>query len=103
MNYKMIGKFIGRIMLIEAAFLLPACGISIFQGEKEAVQAFAITIFVSAAVGGLLTKRNRGTKKGFHAREGLVCVGISWIVLGLTGALPFFFVRCDSELCGCTL
>ena len=90
MNYKMIGKFIGRIMLIEAAFLLPACGISIFQGEKEAVQAFAITIFVSAAVGGLLTKRNRGTKKGFHAREGLVCVGISWIVLGLTGALPFF-------------
>ena len=32
----------------------------------------------------------RGTKRGFHAKEGMVCVGLSWIVLGLFGALPFF-------------
>ena len=90
MNYKMIARFIGKILLIETAFLLPAYGISIFQHEEEAARAFLVTIFVTMLVGGSLAGMTRGTKKGFHAREGLVCVGISWIVLGLSGALPFF-------------
>lgn len=90
MNYKMIARFIGKILLIETAFLLPAYGISIFQHEEEAARAFLVTIFVTMLVGGFLAGMTRGTKKGFHAREGLVCVGISWIVLGLSGALPFF-------------
>lgn len=32
----------------------------------------------------------RGRKTSFHAKEGMVCVGLSWMVLGLFGALPFF-------------
>ena len=90
MNYRMIGKFIGKILLIEAIFLLPAYGISIFQREEDAARAFLVTILVTMLVAGLLMGITRGTKRGFHAREGLVCVGISWIVLGLSGALPFF-------------
>ena len=31
--------------------------------------------------------------KAFYAREGLVCVGISWIVMSLLGALPFYISR----------
>lgn len=91
MNYKMIGKFIGRILLIETVFLIPAYGISIFQGEEAAARAFLVTILLTMLVAGILVGITRGTQKGFHAREGMVCVGISWIVLGLSGALPFFF------------
>lgn len=90
MNYKMIGRFIGKILLIEAVFMLPAYGISIFQHEVEAARAFLVTILMTLFAGGILVGLNRGTRKGFHAREGLVCVGISWIVLGLFGACPFF-------------
>ena len=35
----------------------------------------------------------RGAPSAFYAREGLVCVGISWIVLSLLGCLPFYISR----------
>ena len=90
MNNKMIARFIGKILLVEAAFMLPACGISIFKHEEAVAHAFLITILLTILVGGALVMTVRTEKKGFHAKEGLVCVGISWIVLGLFGALPFF-------------
>lgn len=86
----MIAKFIGKILLVEAAFMLPAYGISICRHEDAAARAFFITILLTLLVGGMFVIFTRGAKKGFHAREGLVCVGMSWIVLGLFGALPFF-------------
>ena len=86
----MIAKFIGKILLVEAAFMLPADGISICRHEDATARAFFITILLTLLVGGMFVIFTRGAKKGFHAREGLVCVGMSWIVLGLFGALPFF-------------
>lgn len=86
----MIAKFIGKILLVEAAFMLPAYGISICRHEDATARAFFITILLTLLVGGMFVIFTRGAKKGFHAREGLVCVGMSWIVLGLFGALPFF-------------
>lgn len=90
MNYKMIGKFIGRILLIEAVFMIPAYAICLYCAEEAASRAFLITILLTMLAGGLLVTATRGTKRGFHAKEGLVCVGISWIVLAFFGALPFF-------------
>lgn len=91
MNYKMIGKFIGKILLVEAVFMLPAYAISLYYHEEEAVRALLITMVITLLTGGVMVAMTRGTRKGFHAKEGLVCVGLSWIVLALFGALPFFF------------
>ncbi|MDD6037454.1 MAG: TrkH family potassium uptake protein [bacterium] len=90
MSYRMIGRFLGKIILIETVFMVPALVISMCNAEFGAVRAFVITIVVTLLAGGILTGITRGTKEGFRAREGLVCVGISWMVLGLFGALPFF-------------
>ena len=90
MNYKMIGKFIGKILLVEAIFMLPAYAISIYYQEVVARHALLISAMITALVGGIMVALTRGTKRGFHAKEGMVCVGLSWIVLGLFGALPFF-------------
>jgi trk system potassium uptake protein TrkH len=86
----MMGRFIGRIMLVEAAFMLPALLISAYKREIGAAQAFLVTMAVCILLGGALLLLSKGTRKGFHAREGLVCVGISWIILGFLGALPFY-------------
>ena len=91
MNYKMIGKFIGKILLVEAVFMLPAYAISLYYHEEAAVRALLITMVITLLAGGVMVAMTRGTRKGFHAKEGLVCVGLSWIVLALFGALPFFF------------
>lgn len=90
MNYKMIAKFIGKILLVGAVFMLPAYGISLFMHEEASSRAFLVTILITMLTGGALVTAAHDAKRGFHAKEGMVCVGISWIVLGLFGALPFF-------------
>lgn len=89
MNYKMMGRFIAQIIAIELVFLLPPLGISLFYGEWDAVRGFVCTIAISGALSGLLYGLCRRAGRLFGAREGLVCVGFSWIVLSILGCLPF--------------
>lgn len=93
MNYKMIGRFIARILAVEAAFMLPAVIISAACGEKRATVAFAASILLTLAVAGLMSLLCRGAPGVFQAREGFVCVAASWIVMSLLGCLPFYFSR----------
>lgn len=90
MNYKMMGRFISQILLLEAVFMLPAMCISIVCGEQKAVLGFTVSILLILAVFAVLKYLCRAHKKGFYARDGLVCVGIGWIVLSLMGSLPFY-------------
>ncbi len=89
MNYKMMGRFIGLIIAIEAVFMLPALGISLGYGEWNAVTGFLWTLGIMVLLGGALLGFCRKAGRLFGAREGLVCVGLSWIVLSILGCLPF--------------
>ena len=93
MNYKMIGRFLAQILTIEAVFLLPPLIISLFYAEGAAVFGFLITLGILLVVVALLHMTCRGAPSAFQAKEGLVCVGISWIALSLLGCLPFYFSR----------
>ena len=90
MNYKMIGRFLAQILSIEGLFLIPALLISLFCGEAAAVQAFLWTELVILVCVVCLHWLCRGAPIAFYAKEGFVCVGISWIVLSLVGSLPFY-------------
>jgi len=89
MNYKMMGKFIGRILLVEAVFMVPALLISAFGNEIESIIGFASGIIIILLLAGVLLFLCGHSSRSFYAREGLVCVGISWIVISLLGCLPF--------------
>ena len=89
MNFKMMGRFIAQIVAIEAAFMIPALAISLGYGEWVAVKAFAITLGIMLVLSGAFYTLCRRSAKLFGAREGLVCVSISWIAMSLLGALPF--------------
>ena len=91
MNYKMTGKFISQIIAIEAVFMLPALLISAFCRETSALLGFVYTIGITLALAGMLYAVCRGSNRLFNARDGLVCVGLGWIVLSLLGCLPFVF------------
>ena len=93
MNYKMMGRFISQILFIEAFFMIPALFVSLGYGENHAVRAFAITIAITAAISMALYLLCKGATSAFQAREGLVCVSVSWIVLSLLGCLPFYISR----------
>ena len=89
MNYKMIGRFLSQILGIEAALMIPALIISLFCGDVMAVRGFLCSIVVAAAVAGILYLLCKEAASAFQAKEGMVCVGLSWIVLSLVGCLPF--------------
>ena len=93
MNYKMMGRFISQILFLEAFFMLPALLIGLGYREFSAVQAFGISIVVIFAVALVLYRICKGAPSAFYAKDGLVCVGVSWIVLSLLGCLPFYLSR----------
>lgn len=89
MNYKMMGRFCGRILLVEGVFMVPAMLISLFGREYASARAFLWSIGIIVVLAWLLMWFGRGSKKKFYAKEGLACVGISWVVMSLLGCLPF--------------
>ena len=90
MNFKMMGRFIAQILAIEGAFMIPALGISLYCAETTAVKGFVYTLLIISILCTILFLLCRGAPSAFYAKEGLVCVGGSWIVLSLVGCLPFY-------------
>ena len=62
-----------------------------YSYHEDYVDGFLLTLGIMALVAGLLFFTCRKAGRLFGAREGLVCVGFSWIVLSLLGCLPFVF------------
>ena len=93
MNYKMMGRLLSQILLVEGVFMLPALFISLYCRDWAAVKAFAYSVIVIAVVSAFMFALCKDAKKKFYAREGLVCVGISWIIMSLLGCLPFYISR----------
>ena len=93
MNYKMMGRFLAQILFIEGIFMIPALCISLYCGDPMAVKGFVYTLLIITGIVTVLSLICRGAPSAFRAREGLVCVGLSWIVLSLMGCLPFYISR----------
>ena len=87
MNYRMIGKSIGNLLLVEAACMLPSLLISLIYPESDAT-AFAAAIALTTAAGFLLSRLKSNTG-GLYARDGFAIVALGWILLSAFGALPF--------------
>lgn len=87
MNKKMILYVIGLIMGIESLLMIPSVIVGLIYGEN--VTSFLIVIAI-LVVGGLLLTFRKPNDDLFLAKDGYVAVALSWIVLTLFGALPFY-------------
>lgn len=92
MNRRMVLSMVGRVVLLEAALMLPALIVSIIYKEA-CVRDFAIAIGASLVAGGLLTVVFKPSSKVIFAKEGFVIVALCWLALSAIGALPFFLSR----------
>ena len=88
MNYSIIRYILCRVLEFEGAFLLLPCLVALLYGERE---GFAFLISMLLCLGaGFVGKQFKPKSTVFYAREGFVTVSLSWLILSLTGALPFF-------------
>ena len=88
MDMSNITYILGWILNIEAALMALPLATALIYGEKQG-WAFVITMALCAAIGWLLTRRER-SNRSFRAREGFVATGLAWIVMSVFGCLPFF-------------
>ncbi len=87
MNYKMVLKTIGKLLKVEAILLILPLIISFIYNEGSFL-SFLIPIVLLAIIGSLLSSL-QPKKTNIFAREGLVIVGLSWIIMSLFGCLPY--------------
>ena len=88
MNYKLISKILGFILLIETAFMAPSLILSLVEKDGSA-SGFYISMALAIFLG-LILINLKVEKKSLSPRDGILIVTASWILVSLVGALPLF-------------
>ena len=97
MNFRAVAKMLGIVLMIVAVFLAVSAGVGLGYGEKEPMWSFVAAATVSFLSGGLTAfvfrdaSHDLNGRPKYYRREGLATVGLSWIVAGAAGALPYLF------------
>ncbi len=87
-NFKVIIKVIGFLLIIEGVFMFAGLPFSLYYGEHE---SFSILYsgLITILTGGILWFSTRKHPKNIGRKEGYVIVAITWIIISLFGTLPF--------------
>ena len=88
MNYAIIFHTLGIVIDFSAAFMIPPFIVAMLYGESDAV--YFLICFAIFAAAGIILGRIKPENKKFFAKEGYIIVSMSWIILSVIGALPFY-------------
>lgn len=92
MKKRLIFGILGRFMIIEAVLMLLPAAVSLVYGEYNTAKSFLISALISVVLGTVMHIQ-KPQKGGFYAKEGLMTIGLLWIMWSLIGALPFYISR----------
>ena len=93
MNYAIVFRLLGYILLCEGALLLLPAITSLIYGEWMVLGVF-LAVAVFCAMVGFLLKGIKPSSKVFYMREGFACTALSWVVISIVGAVPFVLTGC---------
>jgi trk system potassium uptake protein TrkH len=92
LNYKIIFHFLGFLLLFNGGFMLLAALISLIYKDGVTFQLFLASM-LTMVVGGLLMLFTRKHNKEMNKREGYIVVAFGWIILTMSGTLPYVFTE----------
>lgn len=87
-NFPMLLKTMGWLVMIEAAFMLIPVVIAIIYGDKDWL-GFTISATVTFVTGFLMTKKIRPRFSQMGRREGFLLTASVWVVFSIFGMIPF--------------
>ena len=87
MNYRIITYIVGWVFNLQAIFMVLPILTAVIYAEKD-IFAFFAAIIICLGIGLPLT-RKKPSNKVFYIKDGCVAVALSWVVLSITGAIPF--------------
>ena len=90
LNYKIIFHFFGLLLLFNGSFMLLAALLSFCYKDWATFSIFlaGISVLLLGALSMLCTKKHT---KEMNKREGYLVVAFGWIVMTLSGTLPYLF------------
>ena len=89
MNGSIIRKILGYVLLLEGALMLLPCIVALCYGEREGYTYLACS--GAMLLLGFIVAIKKAKDNVFYLKEGCVATALSWIVLSVFGALPFYF------------
>ncbi|MGI5918295.1 MAG: TrkH family potassium uptake protein [Christensenellales bacterium] len=89
MNFGMIRYLLAMVLRFEAAFMGLSLIVSLLYGEYQTALVFGIVIAAMALISFAFGKKPKNEL--FYAKEGVIAVSLSWLVISVFGALPFYF------------
>ena len=90
MNYKLVGRMIGSILLVVGVFMVPPLLLCLADGDRGPALAFLASMGIIFLAGALLLLLGRRRGQAFSPLDGFVTVALSWILVSLLGCLPFY-------------
>ena len=93
MNYAIVFRLLGYVLMIEGALLLLPAAASLVYGEWMVLGVFLLTAAVSAGIGYAL-HTIKARSKVFYMREGFAATSLCWVFISVMGAVPFVLTGC---------
>lgn len=87
MNFAIVFYILGWILNLQAGFMLLPAIVGLIYAEKEAI--IFVQIALVLAILGILLVAKKPEKKVLRAKEGFAIVTLAWVILSLTGLLPY--------------
>lgn len=97
MNFSIIRYVLGYVFCFEAVFLTLPCIVALIYTEKAGFSFLAVLIVCAILGIALIMKKPKNNV--FFAKEGLVAVALSWILISFIGSAPFVL---SGEISGIT-
>lgn len=88
LNYKIIFHFLGLLLLFNGGFIMIATLISLIYEDGVTLELFLSGV-ATLLIGGLTMVSTKNHIKEMNKREGYIVVAFGWIVMSLTGTLPY--------------
>ena len=92
MNFAMIFRILGWMLMFEAAFMAPSGVVAAIYREGDVIWLIA-SMAVCLAVGAVMVLVSRPKNKRIYAREGSVICALVWFLYSIFGALPFYLSK----------
>jgi trk system potassium uptake protein TrkH len=89
MQFKVIQRILGLLLIVFSSTLLPPVFIGIYYADG-AVPSFVQAFLITLAGGFLLFLPVRNQKRELRLRDGFLVVVLFWTVLGVVGGLPLY-------------
>lgn len=97
MKNKIIYKYVGKVLITFSILMIAPIIVSLIF--KEDVHIFLLPLLFCFIVGFLLSKI-KVEKKYIYAKDGFIIVSLSWILISLFGALPFYLSHSTDYISG---